>query len=209
MLLSDSLDAATLHIQHNFIAFQARIHNTGLPGFHRSAVSALNGLALGPMHPQDLTWAVCWIQHCGEYLWWVACQEHMGPYYSDGVQVDKSIWQRWMEYFHGLACLPQAPLPIRLVAQDTFCTMVRLKNSLPNPKFDKLGPMWWDKQVALQEEAGVPDICLSELIDPSASDSDSDEESYESDFDPLRPIGGYLPYAIVTEKMLGQISPAA
>lgn len=146
-------------------------------------------------------------------MWWCLCQDHFPQYY---IGFDLEFWQGWMIKFYDVAVNPQAPLESRLLAYDSFHTMVRLTDSLPNPKFNNKGQEWWDKEKAEKgmegpwEEPVVPEFGL----DP-ASDVDSlfgDYDDYSDDEpaeDPLMPRGGFLPYAVVTEKQLSQIARAA
>lgn len=179
--------------RHNLMAFLARMQATGLPygamfGSNYSLHTALNEKRL-----DTLPWAACWIELCGEYLWWYVSQES-----NNGVIFTMQMWIHYMAQFRKIACDGQNGRYVRLLAHDSFRTMARLTNSVPNPKFNDMGKKRWQAILAREGPYGV-------FTEPIAPDSFREEgyevfvEDDEWEDNALYPDGGYMPYSNVTE----------
>lgn len=206
------------------MAFIARVQATGLPhGLMFGAKYSLHA-ALDEKRLDHLPWAVSWIDHCGEYLWWYVSQ----PSNNDFI-FSKPMWNHYMKRFDDMACDARNERYVRMLAQDAFYTMARLTRSTPNTKFDDMGQKRWETILAQEgpqgefEEPIAPDFW--EEAEQEDEDEEEGEEAYwywdgedyilrggEEDpdgFHPLRPIGGYLAYSDMTEEDESVIARAA
>lgn len=209
------------------MAFFARVQATGLPHGRIFGANWAFGAALLEKRLDILPWAALWIQHCGEYLWWFVSQES-----SSDPSLSKQTWMNYMEQFRNIACDGRNGRYVRLLAQDSFRTMARLTASAPNPKFDNIGQQRWEAILEREGPRGVfeepiaPDLWEEGdwRVEYEGEEYEGEEyevEEYEDDywdfwdgedphgFHPLRPLGGYLMYANVTEEDERVIARAA
>ncbi|CAN8096160.1 unnamed protein product [Discula destructiva] len=191
-------------MRNNLMAFFARIQGTGLLDSVHSLCYFSVSQALDFNHLDKLQWAAFWIQYCGEQIWYDTSQ----PTFHSQHVLGREGWARWMQQFYQIATNGQNTRQTRLLAHDSFQTMSRLTNSMPNPKFDDCLQLQWERELLLKGPDG-------DFAEPFAPDTradeepgDDDDESYEQG-DPLRPAGGFLPYAKITPEIENQIARAA
>lgn len=194
------------------MAFIARVQATGLPHGLMFGVKYSLHAALFEKRPEALPWAVSWIDHCGEYLWWYVSQPS-----NNGIILSRTMWYYYLRCFGAMAWDAQNDRYVRMLASDAYDSMIRLSQSTPNPKFDDMGQKLWETTLAREgpqgefEEPIAPDLWQQEEEEEEEDEEQEDDDDDEEDdgFHPLRPIGGYLPYSDVTEADENVIARAA
>lgn len=210
--------------RNNLMAFIARVQATGLPHGLMFGARYSFHTALDEKKLDILPWAIFWVDHCGEYLWWYVSQPS-----NNGIIFTKTMWMHYMEQFGKMACDGGNERYVRMICQDAFYTMARLTRSTPNPKFDDMGQKHWADVLARQgvqgpfEEPIAPDFWEEEQEEEEYDEEDDegswywngeyyvlgDAEEDQHGFHPLRPVGGYLMYSDVTEEDESVIARAA
>lgn len=207
----------------NFQAFLARVQATGLPYGVNWAALALQMALEGRPSTNRAHWeaqlkvAALWVEHAGENMWWHVCQAgDNDPLPWPGRRLDEPAWREWARRFHEVACDGSNAASVRVVADDAFRAMARLAGSAPSRIYDDVGQKRW---LGVLAERGGPDGEFDEPVfdeRPGRAgghfwDSDGSEDDEEDGYyvDPLRPPGGFLPYANLHPDADNQIARAA